>query len=132
MRKIARSRPGFRPIAGITASIAIVSLLFDGGAARPVPLILAYAVVAAASLLGSFPRPRSARGEVLRLESFGVTEREREFVLEFLGGKSMKEISIENDLSFSTVRNTFSSVYEKLGISGSGELAVLGVLNRLE
>ena len=132
MRKVVRSRPDFRSFAGIAASIAIVTLLLDGGAARPALLILAYAVVAAASLIGSLPPPRPARGEVLRLESFGVTSREREFVLEFLGGKSMKEIAIEYHLSFSTVRNTFSSVYEKLGISGSGELATLGVLNRLE
>jgi DNA-binding CsgD family transcriptional regulator len=95
-------------------------------------MILACAIAAAASLIGSLPPPRPARGEVLRLESFGVTEREREFVGEFLGGKSMKEISIDHGLSFSTVRNSFSSVYQKLGISGSGELTVLGILNKIE
>jgi DNA-binding CsgD family transcriptional regulator len=132
MLKVSRRKPDFRSFAGIAASVAIVCLLLDGGSARPAPLILAYAVAAAASFIGSIPPSRPARGEVLRLESFGVTVREREFVLEFLGGKSMKEISIENRLSFSTVRNAFSSVYEKLGISGSGELTVLGLLNRLE
>jgi DNA-binding CsgD family transcriptional regulator len=132
MRKVARRKPDFRSFAGIAASIAIACLLLEGGAARPAPMLLAYALAAVASFIGSFPPPRLARGEVLRLESFGVTRREREFVLEFLGGKSMKEISVENRLSFSTVRNTFSSVYEKLGISGSGELTALGLLNKLE
>jgi DNA-binding CsgD family transcriptional regulator len=132
MLKVTRSKAGFRSLAGIAASISIVCLLLDGGSDRPAPMILACAIVAAASLVGSLPPPRPAPGEVLRLESFGLTEREREFVREFLGGKSMKEISIDHCLSFSTVRNAFSSVYQKLGISGSGELTVLGILNKIE
>ena len=103
---------------------------------------LAPSAVAALSLAGAFipsrsdrgplARLRSSRGETLRLESFGITPRERELVQEFLGGKSMKEISLEQRISYSTVRNVFSSVYEKLGLSGSTELVALGAYYTIE
>jgi DNA-binding CsgD family transcriptional regulator len=72
------------------------------------------------------------RGDVLKLESFGLTAREREFVLEFLGGKTMKEIAIDHGVSFSTVRNALSSVYSKLELSGATELFALGARYRIE
>jgi DNA-binding CsgD family transcriptional regulator len=132
MRSFARGKPSFRSFAGIAASIAIVSLLFDEGTARPEYLTLAYAIVAGASPFGAFLPSRPERGEVFRLERFRLTSREAEFVHEFIAGKTMKEIAIDHSLSFSTVRNTFSSVYEKLGVSGGNELYALGALYKIE
>jgi DNA-binding CsgD family transcriptional regulator len=44
----------------------------------------------------------------------------------------MKEISLEQRISYSTVRNVFSSVYEKLSLSGSTELVALGAYYKIE
>jgi DNA-binding CsgD family transcriptional regulator len=65
------------------------------------------------------------RKEVLRLGASALTAKELELVREFLSGSSMKELSRRHNLAFSTVRNFFSSVYAKLGISGSAELLAL-------
>jgi DNA-binding NarL/FixJ family response regulator len=142
MRNTMSKVPVFRAFAGIAASTAIVSLLLEEGFEAFEPITLAYALVAALSLAGAFiptraaprtrARPRPSRGESLRLESFGITPRERELVLEFLDGKSMKEIALEHGISHSTVRNVFSSVYEKLGLSGSTELFALGAYYQIE
>lgn len=142
MRKTISKVPAFRAFAGIAAATAIVCLLFEEGFDTFEPTTLAYALIAALSLAGAFipsrsdrgplARLRASRGETLRLESFGITPRQRELVQEFLGGKSMKEISLEQRISYSTVRNVFSSVYEKLGLSGSTELVALGAYYKIE
>jgi DNA-binding CsgD family transcriptional regulator len=142
MRKTISKVPAFRTFAGIAASSAIVRLLFEEGFDTFGPMTLAYALVAALSLAnalipsraarGPLARLRPSRGETLRLESFRITPRERELVQEFLSGKSMKEISLEQHISYSTVRNVFSSVYEKLGLSGSTELVALGAYYTIE
>ena len=64
--------------------------------------------------------------ETLKLVDFGLSTRERAFVLAYLGGKSMKVIASDNGVSSSTVRNTFSNAYAKLGIVDSHELRALG------
>ncbi|MDP3179476.1 MAG: LuxR C-terminal-related transcriptional regulator, partial [Spirochaetaceae bacterium] len=68
----------------------------------------------------------SARKPVLKLESIGLTERERRFVRAFVEGKSLKQISIETRFSESTIRMAFSTIYRKLGIRRCEDLAVLG------
>jgi len=142
MQKKTSKVPVFRAFAGIAASTAIVCLLFEEGVDTVEPRIITYALVAALSLItalipaqaapGFIAHPRPSKDGRLRLERFGLTRREREFVLEFLAGASMKEMSIEHHLSYSTVRNAFSSVYEKLGLSGSAELFALGAYYEIE
>ena len=132
--------PVFRAFTGVAASTAIVCLLFEEGFETFEPITLAYCLAAVLSLAGALiparpaaeARPLPARGEPFRLESFGITAREREFVLEFLDGKSMKEIAFEHAISHSTVRNAFSSVYVKLRLSGVAELFALGAYYRIE
>lgn len=135
MGSVNKNVPVFQCVVGIAASAAIVYLLADS---RPGLLeartiaILAVAILALAGGLaapwaarrGRWPR-LSARGR-LDLASYALSSREQEFVREFLGGKSMKAISIDHGLSHSTVRNVFSSAYQKLGVSGNAELAALG------
>jgi DNA-binding CsgD family transcriptional regulator len=134
--------PVFRAIAGIAASAAIFCLLSEEGLDDFDAATIAYILVALLSLAGAlvptraarglFPSPRPSGLETFRLEAFGVTPGERKYVLELLGGKTMKAIALEHGVSHSTVRNALSSVYEKLGISGSAELLALGAYYRVE
>lgn len=134
--------PVFRAVAGIAASTAIVCLLVEDGSDAFGPetiacafaalLSLAGAFVPAPSARGPFAGPRPSGGEVLSLESFGLTRKEQEYALEYLGGKHMKEIALEQGVSSSTVRNTLCSVYKKLRISGSAELLALGACYKIE
>jgi DNA-binding CsgD family transcriptional regulator len=71
-------------------------------------------------------------GETLSLASFGLSPREREFALERIGGRSVKEIGSDHGVAASTVRNALSSAYRKLGITGSAELAALGATYKVE
>jgi DNA-binding CsgD family transcriptional regulator len=91
---------------------------------------MALACLGLASSVGAVVAERPAkvpeRGEVLVLAHFKLSENERRFVLEFMDGASMKEIAKIHGISYSTVRNTFSSVYKKLDISGSPELLAMG------
>ena len=133
-RRFGKISSGFRSAVGLAASAAVAGLLVDWGEAeRPAVVVVLCAAAGAAQLLSSivlFARPRN---EVLHLERFGVTAREKEFVLEFLGGKSMKEISVDQGVAFSTVRNAFSSVYCKLKLSGGeAELLALGMRYHVE
>jgi DNA-binding NarL/FixJ family response regulator len=86
---------------------------------------LCLALAAAAS-----PAGRSVvlwrKKETLKLADFGLSNRECEFVLAYLSGKSMKQIASDNGVRSSTVRNTFSNAYAKLGIIDSHELRALG------
>ena len=134
--------PSFRAFAGIAASAAIVCLLVRAGLDKLGPLSLICTLIATLSLVSAlFPTSAArvpltqlvpARCETLRLESFGITPREREFVLEYLAGKTMKEIAHDHGVSDSTVRNAFSSVYVKLGLSGGAQLSVLGACYKIE
>jgi len=76
------------------------------------------------------PRLRYAlvteRRELLRLEDFGLSERERECVLAILKGKRIKEILPDGSAETSTVRNILCGAYKKLGVAGIAELKVLG------
>ena len=91
---------------------------------------IALACLGLASSVGAMVAERPAklpeRGEVLVLARYKLSENERRYVLEFLDGASMKEIAKIHGISYSTVRNTFSSVYKKLDISGSPELLAMG------
>jgi DNA-binding CsgD family transcriptional regulator len=93
-------------------------------------IYIALACLGLASSVGAVvaeqPTKVPERGEVLVLAHFKLSENERRFVLEFLDGASMKEIATIHGISYSTVRNTFSSVYKKLDISGSPELLAMG------
>jgi Response regulator containing a CheY-like receiver domain and an HTH DNA-binding domain len=65
------------------------------------------------------------RGEDLVLDSFELTEREQRFILEFSEGAALKEIAASHGISLSTVHNSFSLIYAKLGVSSICELAAL-------
>ena len=60
------------------------------------------------------------------LSEKGLSTAERAFIGQTLSGKSQKEISIDFELSESTVRNTLARAYKKLDIEDRVGLAVLG------
>jgi DNA-binding CsgD family transcriptional regulator len=140
MREVIGKVPPFRAFSGIAAFLVIVWLLVDRGSPLFEPRTLLCTLIASISIMGALLPPRLSRrhssrlpavGEGIKLEDFGLSRKEREFVLEFLRGMSMKEISIEHRLSYSTVRNTFSSAYAKLGVSKNTELIALGALYKI-
>jgi DNA-binding CsgD family transcriptional regulator len=119
---------------GIVADLATYALT-----SRPMPaigLFLVYSFVFSATVIcmaryGDGSDIASLK-PVLRLESLGLTERERRFVRTFNQGKTLKEISIEVHFSESTVRNAFSNIYRKLDIRRTEELAALGERYRID
>jgi DNA-binding CsgD family transcriptional regulator len=125
----------FRTFVWITSSLTIVGLLAEDELDSIEPKDIACALVATVCfaegvvepIACSKPNFRPAfRGETIKLKSYGLTEREQEYVLEFLDGMSMKEIATEHCVSGSTVRTTFCSIYGKLNVKGSGKLLSLG------
>jgi DNA-binding CsgD family transcriptional regulator len=134
--------PVFRAIAGIAASTAIVCLLVEDGSDAFGPETIACALVALLSLAGAFVPASSARGlftgphpsggEVLSLESFGLTRKEKTYVLESLAGKQIKEIASDQGVASSTVRTALSLAYKKLKVSGRAELLALNAYYRIE
>ncbi len=66
------------------------------------------------------PKPK------LSLAEKGLSTAERAFIGQTLAGKSQKEISIDFELSESTVRNTLARAYKKLDVEDRVGLAVLG------
>jgi DNA-binding CsgD family transcriptional regulator len=79
-----------------------------------------------ASLKGKIFAPLSPTPCRFSLKKYNLSERERQFALALIGGKSVKEMASANGLAASTVRNTLSCAYAKLGIKNAVELAVLG------
>ena len=63
---------------------------------------------------------------MLSLAENGLSTAERAFIGQTLAGKSQKEISIDFELSESTVRNTLARAYKKLDVEDRVGLAVLG------
>jgi DNA-binding CsgD family transcriptional regulator len=134
--------PVFRAVAGIAASTAIVCLLVEAGSDAFGPETIACALAALLSLAGAFAPAPSARGpfagprpsgaERLSLESFGLTRKEKAYVLEFLAGKQIKEIASDLGVSSSTVRTALSLAYKKLKLSGGAELLALSAYYRIE
>ena len=127
-----------RTIVEINASGAIVALLVQDETDLLAPKALLCGAIACVAFISTirqvclFHRIRDDREATIRLENFGLTPRERETVLEFMAGKSMKEIAIDRGLPYSTVRNDFSAVYRKLGIRGSAQLISLGIRYKIE
>ncbi|HUW40823.1 MAG TPA: helix-turn-helix transcriptional regulator [Rectinemataceae bacterium] len=101
--------PEPRAVAGPALSCAIVFGVFAFALARR-------------KILTAFAPKR----EVLSLQAFSLTRRERQFVLGLLAGKSTKQIGFEYRLSDSTVRCTLAHAYRKLGVRNSSELAAMG------
>lgn len=141
MRRIAGRIRAFYGLAGLTAVVAVSGNLVEGetGAQEVLALVCAAGALSTLALAaresrrlrfleGRFPNP----GDVFSLQAHGLSSRERELVLEMLAGKSMKEISVDHGIRYSTVRNTFSSAYRKLHIAGRPELLVLGERYRVE
>jgi DNA-binding CsgD family transcriptional regulator len=122
----------FRAIAAFAASGAIVCLIAQEDSDAFEPATIPCAIAAILSLASAFTRPRPAHGEKLSLESFGLTRKEKAYVLEYLAGKQIKEIAIDNGVSASTVRTALSLAYRKLKLSGSAELFALGAYYRIE
>jgi DNA-binding CsgD family transcriptional regulator len=61
--------------------------------------------------------------EKVSLEDRGLADAEQLYVLAVISGKSIKEVSFENGVSESTVRNTLSRAYKKLGLHNKSELS---------
>ncbi len=95
-------------------ALAAVSALASGAV---------YYLFAAAIVKGRVLSWLAVKMEVVDLAMLGLSRREREFVLERVGGKSIKQIAIERSLCQSTVRTVMSCAYEKLGLCGADELA---------
>lgn len=129
-------------LSGFASTAAIVALLIDAHAVlswpRHVGSLLVAVITLAVSLALGVGVLRGRESESIAAfapDSFDLSclsDRERELVLEFLGGASMKEIAVVYGISYSTVRNTFSAVYRKLNVSGSSELFALGSRYRVQ
>jgi DNA-binding CsgD family transcriptional regulator len=61
----------------------------------------------------------------LSLETKGLSETEGVYVLALISGKSIKEAAFEAGVSESTVRNTISRGYKKLGVANKSGLMAL-------
>ena len=59
----------------------------------------------------------------ISLEERGLADAEQLYVLQIISGKSIKEVSFENGVSESTIRNTLSRAYKKLGLHNKAELS---------
>jgi DNA-binding CsgD family transcriptional regulator len=66
------------------------------------------------------------RKHVLRLADYDLTKRQMQVVKLRISGKSIKQISTENDIAGSTVRNALSNSYRKLGIRCGEDLIAMG------
>jgi two-component system nitrate/nitrite response regulator NarL len=64
-------------------------------------------------------------------ETYGLTRRELDIVDAVVGGASNKEIAARLALSEQTVKNYFSSIFEKLGVSSRLEVAMFAVKHNL-
>jgi len=65
------------------------------------------------------PKPR------LSLSERGLSQGERSFVMLAIAGKSQKELAFDFEMSESTIRNTLSRAYKKLGVEDRTGLAVM-------
>jgi DNA-binding CsgD family transcriptional regulator len=61
----------------------------------------------------------------LSLDAKGLAEAERLYISSVIAGKSVKEVAFEFAVSESTVRNTLSRAYKKLGVTSKSGLATL-------
>ena len=109
----------FRTFSGAAASLAIVYLLAELGQGALEAKTIACGCVAAISLASAIIEPKARRAEKGRLhcEDFGLTAREKEFFLAFMGGTSMKQIAIDRGLSPST-----GAQHLQLGLQENGRL----------
>jgi len=64
-------------------------------------------------------------------ETYGLTRRELDIVDAVISGASNKEIATRLALSEQTVKNYFSSIFEKLGVSNRLEVAMFAVKHNL-
>jgi DNA-binding CsgD family transcriptional regulator len=132
MKKPKGNLEAFRPVVGVAASLSIVRLLLGAEAEIQELEIVAHGVIAALVLSSALVPRRMRYRERLNLARFHLTARELEFMRTFLDGKPMKEIAMDHGVSPSTVRNAFSSIYGKLGISGSAELYAFGTSSAID
>jgi two-component system, NarL family, nitrate/nitrite response regulator NarL len=63
--------------------------------------------------------------------TYGLTRRELNIVEAVISGASNKEIATRLALSEQTVKNYFSSIFEKLGVSNRLEVAMFAVKHNL-
>ncbi|MFZ4617189.1 MAG: LuxR C-terminal-related transcriptional regulator, partial [Rectinemataceae bacterium] len=66
------------------------------------------------------------------LSSRGLAEIEALYAIAFIRGKSVKHIALEYSVSESTVRNTLSHVYKKLGVIDKVGLMTLSIESEVE
>jgi DNA-binding CsgD family transcriptional regulator len=84
------------------------------------------AIVLAIQTQTAVTKSLSSQGKIpLSLTERGLGRMERQYVLDTLSGKSVKEIAFQYNISESTVRNTLAKSYRKLGITGMVGLATL-------
>ena len=126
---------------GAIAALGIGFLLLAEGERIFEPKLLVCMFCAASCIASRVFMARGSRRSVawrakgrstLRLSDFGLSEREREFALDLLGGMPSKEIAAFRGVSDSTVRNTLASAYVKLDVDGQAELYALGARYHVE
>lgn len=69
---------------------------------------------------------------VLDLRARGLSQAACSYIIALDKGKSIKEIATEHDISDSTIRNTLSRAYRKLGVKGKSELLALTARHTLK
>ena len=78
-------------------------------------------------VLGEFRHPSPSKAK----ETYRLTRRELDIILAVVSGATNKEIAARLDLSEQTVKNYFSSIFEKLSVSNRLEVAMFAVKHNL-
>jgi DNA-binding CsgD family transcriptional regulator len=131
-----------RPVKkAVLVSVVLTTALLGLSAASRKPLLAAGAAALSGSLFFAFTLA-VARGrlldalapkiEVVSLRKRKLSYRERQFVLERVGGKSTKAIARDNGLSESSVRSILSTGCRKLGLPGCEGLMTWAATRILE
>lgn len=87
--------------------------------------LIAFILMAITDRSKEDPGPAGPERPVLSLSRRGLTKAESAYVLSILRGQSVKETAHQAGVSESTVRNTLSRVYRKLGVSNMVSLMSL-------
>jgi DNA-binding CsgD family transcriptional regulator len=66
----------------------------------------------------------SSVGKGSSLPGAHLTHREREILLLVLEGKTARQVAAELSISVGTAKNSLTSIYRKLGVSGRAELRI--------
>jgi DNA-binding CsgD family transcriptional regulator len=98
---------------------------FTRAALAPAFLLAAFLGLLALALALHGRTARERAPVALDLAAAGLSDAERLYVGRLAGGLGLKEVASASGVSESTVRNTLSRAYRKLGVSGKAELLEL-------